>query len=176
MLNARQVAVAVLIIVLSAFVSCAGATPIPFTFDASLQTGPLSGTQFSGTASYDNQGETGIGPEFLPLTSLNFSLLGFPFTLADISQGGQAILQDGTLSYFTAAFFPASPPSPVNDIAFGFGGPGIIGYSTPPGFNFGEGVYTVTPIPEPPTLLLCCIALCCSSFLFLQRQSANKAL
>ncbi len=174
MFNDRRVATAVLIIVFSAFVPSAGATTIPFTFDASLQTGTLSGTQFSGTASYDNQGETGVGTEFFTLTSLNFSLLGFPFTRADISQGGQAILQDGTLSYFTAAFFPTSPSSPVTDIAFGFGGPGIIGYVTS-GENFGSGVYTITPVPEPSTLLLCGIALCCSAFLFLQHRSATRA-
>ncbi len=140
-----------------------------------IANGHLSGTQFSGNASYDNQGETGVGTEFFTLTSLNFSLLGFPFTRADISQGGQAILENGTLAYFTAAFFPTSPSSPVTDIAFGFGGPGIIGYVTS-GDNFGSGVYTIAPIPEPSTFLLSGIALCCSAFLFRQLWSRDKAL
>lgn len=140
----------------------AHASPVDFTFQASLDTGALAGTHFTGTASYDSTGSSGVGTEYLTLTSLNFSLLGELFTRADISQGGQAILEDGTLSYFTAAFFP-SGPGPVNDLAFGFGGPGIIGYSVPPGFNPGAGSYTVqitsNPIPEPPTLVLCTTAV-----------------
>jgi hypothetical protein len=64
------------------------------------------------------------------------------------------ILEDGLLSFFTAAFFPPPPlSSPVSDIAFGFGGPGIIGYITPPE-EFGAGTYTLSPasIPEPASV------------------------
>jgi hypothetical protein len=176
--NTRQIFLALFIFIFSGFSSSASATTIPFTFNASLQTGALNGTDFTGTASYNNQGETGIGTEYFSLTSLNFSLLGYPFTLADISQGGQAILQDGILSYFTAAFFPPSQASPVTAIAFGFGGPGIIGYVTPEE-EFGLGAYTIPTtiagIPEPSTLVLCVLALC-SSLLLLPRRIANPAL
>ena len=72
-------------------------------------TGALAGTHFTGTASYNNQGSSGTGTEYLTLTSLNFTLLGEAFTRADISQGGQAILQNGTLAYFTATFSPPDP-------------------------------------------------------------------
>jgi hypothetical protein len=151
-----ETALALLIACWSAFPPCARAATIEFQFDATLQTGALAGTQFTGLASYDNSGVTGIGTEYEFLTSLNFTLLGTTFTRADISQGGQVILQDGTLSYFTAAFFPGAPPAPVDDIAFGFGGPGVIGYSTPPGFNAGLGAYTleIVPVPEPSTVVL----------------------
>lgn len=136
------------------------AATIDFQFTASLQTGALAGTDFTGTASYNNQGVTGTGTEYLLLTSLDFSLLGYPFTLADVDQGGQAILQNGTLEYFTAAFFPESSTAPVNDLAFGFGGPEIIGYSTAPGFNPGMGTYAITQAsPEPSSLALCGISL-----------------
>ncbi len=153
----------------------AHASPIAFTFSASLDTGTLAGTQFTGAASYDSQGSTGIGTEYFTLTSLNFNLLGESFTRADINQGGQAILQNGTLSYFTAAFFPTGS-GPVNDIAFGFGGPGIIGYSVPPGFNPGLGSYTIettpSPVPEPSTLVLCATALA-SAFLLIRTRRRN---
>jgi hypothetical protein len=122
----------------------ARATIVQFGFDSALQTGPLAGTQFPGTGSYDTSGVTGIGQEFVTLTSLNFTL-GVPFTKSDIFQGGQAILQDGVLSYFTAAFFPPPPNgAPVDDIAFGFGGPGVIGYLVRP--TFGSGIYTLTNV------------------------------
>jgi hypothetical protein len=156
MLKFQQAAIAVAMI-FAMFATCAKASIIDFQFEASLESGTLAGTQFSGTASYDNAGSTGIGTEYLSLVSLNFSLLGSSFTLADIGQGGQAILQNGDLSYFTAAFFPQT--GPFDDLAFGFGGPGIIGYSTPPGFNFGAGVYEIGPVPEPPSLLLCGVGL-----------------
>jgi hypothetical protein len=135
----------------SSAIAPADAAIIGFGFDASLQTGALAGTTFSGTGSYDSAAVTGVGQDFVTLASLDFTLLGTLFTKSDIRQGGQAVLQDGVLSYFTAAFFPPPPiGSPVFDIAFGFGGPGIIGYVTPPEI-FGSGVYTLNSatIPEP---------------------------
>lgn len=126
------------------------AATIDFQFNATLTTGALAGDTFAGTGSYSNQGETGIGAEYFTLTSLNFTLLGVSFTKADIDQGGQAILENGVLATFTAAFFPPPPSgSPVDDIAFGFGGPDVIGYSTPPGNNFGFGSFAFASTPEP---------------------------
>jgi hypothetical protein len=134
----------------------AHASVINFQFNASLQTGALAGTNFSGQGSYDTTGSTGMGQEFLPLMSLNFTIGGVNFGLADIKQGGQAILQNGALYYFTAAYFPPPPSgTSINDIALGFGGPGVIGYSTAPGFNFGNGSYTILlSTPEPGACLL----------------------
>ena len=45
----------------------AQATLVGFDFDASLETGALTGTTFPGTGSYDTAGTTGIGEEFLTL-------------------------------------------------------------------------------------------------------------
>jgi hypothetical protein len=153
--------------------SVAGASTVQFSFDAMLQTGPLVGTEFPGTGTYDTTGVTGIGQEFVSLASLDFTL-GVPFTRSDIRQGGQAILQNGVLSYFTAAFFPPPPSgSPVSDIAFGFGGPGIIGYITPPS-NFGSGTYTITSlsVPEPGAALILAVALL--SLDAIRRRSPRK--
>lgn len=139
----------------------ANATIIHKGFDAILETGPYAGTAFDGTFSYDNAGVTGVGTEYFGLASFNFTLLGTAFSKADIDQGGQAILQNGVLADFTAAIFPPTPwPAPVSDIAFGFGGPGVIGYIGPAG-NFGFGSYTIgaVPIPEPATLTLFAMGL-----------------
>jgi hypothetical protein len=106
----------------------------------------------------DNKGEKGVGTEYLSLSSLNFSLLEFPFTLKEVDQGGQAVLQNGVLFDFTAAFLAPST-APVDNLAFGFGGPGVIGYSTPPGFNAGSGTYQIVSsvTPEPSAWLLCAL-------------------
>ncbi|WP_224095569.1 PEP-CTERM sorting domain-containing protein [Nostoc sp. MS1] len=117
---------------------------VTYGFDTLLTSGSLQGTKFPGTFSYDNSQQTGIGQEYISLTSLNFTVLGTPFTKADLSQGGQVILNNGTVDYFTAAFF-----SPFN-IAFGFGGPGIVGYVAPGGTGgFGSGVYTIRAATVP---------------------------
>lgn len=119
---------------------------ITYDFDASLNSGALQGTKFTGTFSYENSEQTGIGEEFISLKTLEFSLLGTNFTKADISQGGQVIINNGSVEDFTAAIF-----LPFN-IAFGFGGEGIIGYNVPGDVNAsGEGVYTiqVETVPEP---------------------------
>ena len=125
--------------------------------DASLTTGSLSGTNFVVSFSYDNSTLTGIGQEFLSLVSFDFTLLGTQFTRADINQGGQAIFQDGTLENITAAFFPGlfhpGVNAPVSTIAFGFGGPGVIGYIDLDRQS-GEGTYSfASTAPEPPTFL-----------------------
>jgi hypothetical protein len=131
----------------------AAAAIVTYDFNAHLQTGPLAGTAFTGSLAYDNAASTGIGTEFLPLAALDFSLLGVSFSVPDIKQGGQAILQNGDFSYFTAAFFPPPPNgAAVSDIAFGFGGPGVIGYAVPPGLaNGGMGTYAtfLAPVDEP---------------------------
>lgn len=130
------------------------AKDLEYEFQATLNSGPLAGTQFSGSFSYDSSKSAGVGTEYIGLSTLDFSLFGIPFTKTDLRQGGQVILQDGTLSYFTAAFFPPPPVnSPVNDIAFGFGGPGIIGYVVTGGI-FGDGVYVTAPVPEPSALAM----------------------
>jgi hypothetical protein len=160
---------------LSAFLitTVAEATTVDFQFGASLQTGNLAGTTFVGIGSFDNQGSTGMGLEFLNLTSLDFILLGVTFTKADIDQGGQATLQDGVLTNFTAAFFPPPPGnSPVSNIAFGFGGPGLIGYSNPG--ILGSGAYTVSLVPEPaalPLLVAGFFTLTALRYTFLRRRT-----
>lgn len=137
-------------------VKAAAASSVTYGFTATLDTGALQGTRFGGSFAFDPAGATGIGQDFLTLTALDFNLLGTRFTRADIDQGGQAILQDGHLLYFTAAIFPESPTSPVSDIAFGFGGPGVIGYVArgAQGIGLGEYVITASPVPEPSSLVL----------------------
>jgi hypothetical protein len=141
--------------------------------DASLTTGSLAGTSFVVSFSYDNSSLTGTGQEFLSLLSFNFTLLGTQFITADIKQGGQAIFQNGTLENVTAAFFPPSPlNAPVSDIAFGFGGPGIIGYIDL-NRQFGEGSYSLaSTVPEPPTFLSLLLGL---GALLLVRKSQSVA-
>jgi hypothetical protein len=84
---------------------------------------------FPVTFSYDSDEVNPVGESFVPLESFDFVLLGVPFTRNDIFQGGQAIFGDGVIENVTASFQVILPPSsPVNNITFGFGGPGVIGY------------------------------------------------
>jgi hypothetical protein len=124
---------------------------ITINFTADLTTGTLAQTEFYGSFSYDIAGTTGIGTEYISLTALAFTLDGVDFTKTDLNQGGQVITQDGYPSYFTGAFTPP-PKSPITDIAFGFGGPGIIGYSTPG--VFGAGTYQLVPTLRSYLVLL----------------------
>jgi hypothetical protein len=137
----------------------AKADTVPLSFDASLTMGSLADTNFTGIFSYDNSGLTGHGQEFLSLISFDFTLLGTHFTQADIRQGGQAIFQDGVLQDVTAAFYQLqSPNPPLNNITFGFGGPGIIGYIDLKG-KFGDGVFTISSVPESSTFLSLAVGL-----------------
>lgn len=153
----------------------ANAETINGAFDASLTSGSLAGTNFSGTFSYDNSGLIGSGEEFLTLLSFNFTLDGAQFTKSDIGQGGQAVFQNGVLQYVTAAFFPPPPANaPVSDIAFGFGNPtSAIGYRDLTQ-QFGSGSYSFVAVatPEPSVFLLLGIGLV---FLTILRSWAHRA-
>ena len=109
----------------------AAATNIVFyTFDASLDTGSLAGTSFPVCYSYDADQVAPAGESYVTLNSFDFTLLGSQFTRNDIFQGGQVIFEDGVVADVTASFQVFLPPgSPVHNITFGFGGPGVIGYS-----------------------------------------------
>jgi hypothetical protein len=98
-------------------------------FDASLDDGSLAGTTFPVTFSYDADQVSLTGDSYVSLSSFDFTLFGVPFTRDDIFQGGQVIFRDGVLDNVTASFQVRLPPgSPVNNITFGFGGSGVIGY------------------------------------------------
>jgi len=116
------------------------------SFIASLTSGSLSGAQFTVSYSYESTNVTGGSEDYLPLNSFDFDLLGTHFSKNDIFQGGQVIFHYGYLYNVTADFDPAvsGMPSnaPVNDIAFGFGGPGIIGYEDKEN-QFGGGTFSL---------------------------------
>jgi hypothetical protein len=130
------------------------ATIVSAVLDASLTTGSLAGTTFLVTYSYDASLITPAGANYIPLNSFDFTLLGVNFTKANIQEGGQVLFDNDVLENVTASFQIVLPPnSPVNDITFGFGDPGVIGYSDL-ARNFGEGSFTFSQVPEPGTLML----------------------
>jgi hypothetical protein len=111
------------------------------SFEAFLYTGPLQGTTFTVQYSYSADDVSAVGDSYVPLISFDFTLLGVPFTRDDIFQGGQVIFRDGVLNNVTASFQVFLPPgSPVQNITFGFGGPGVIGYIARDG-EFGDGFF-----------------------------------
>jgi hypothetical protein len=125
--------------------------PIPtalvsILLQATLTGGSLAGNHFHVAISYDASQVSATGDSFVRLEAFDFMLLGVPFTHLGISQGGQAIFRDGVLGNVTASFQgPMPPDSPVNNITFGFGGPGVIGYIDRSG-NFGQGIFAPVPM------------------------------
>src|SRR5262249_367173 len=110
---------------------------------ACLRTGGLAGTRFSVSFSYDSSQVQRVGDSYVQLDSFDFTLLGVQFTRQDIFQGGQVIFQGGMISNVTASFQVLLPPnSPVQNITFGFGGAGVIGYIDLKG-EFGIGSYVI---------------------------------
>jgi uncharacterized protein (TIGR03437 family) len=76
--------------------------------------------------------------------SFDFVLRGVAFTRGDIFQGGQAVFRDGKLLNVTASFQIRLPPNaPVNNITFGFGGDGVIGYIDLQN-KYGDGSFVFT--------------------------------
>ena len=111
--------------------------------NARLDTGSLAGTTFPVSFSYDSSQVSPSGDSYVQLTSFDFTLLGVQFTRNDIFQGGQAVFHDGVINNVTASFQVILPPnSPVSNITFGFGGPGVIGYADLKN-QFGDGSFTI---------------------------------
>jgi hypothetical protein len=109
--------------------------------NASLNTSSLAGTTFSVSFSYDSSQVQPVGDSYVQLNSFDFTLLGVQFRRQDIFQGGQVIFHDGVVTDVTASFQVFSPPnSPVQNITFGFSGPGVIGYIDLNG-QFGSGSF-----------------------------------
>lgn len=137
-------------VILAAYASLAtvrgtAATIVFGNLEASLDTGSLAGTAFPVTYSYDAALIDPAGVSFITLNSIDFTLLGTVFTAKDLSQGGQVIFDHGVLYNLTASFQGVLPPgAPVNNITFGFGGPGIIGYIDLAG-NDGTGSFRFPP-------------------------------
>ena len=105
------------------------ATIVPGRLDSVLTTGSLAVLSFPVSFSYDGAQVNPVGESFVDLITFDFTLLGVPFHRSDIFQGGQVILLNGIPENVTASFQVILPPhSPVNNITFGFGGPGAIGY------------------------------------------------
>lgn len=131
------------------------------SLQAGLTTGSLAGVTFSVMYSYDASQINPSGDSYITLSSFDFNLLGTEFMRSDINQGGQVVFRNGILNNVTASFQGVLPPgSPVNDISFGFGGPGVIGYVDRAG-AFGDGSFRFSAAPEPRTLTICVVALSC---------------
>ena len=149
---------------LAACVALAGtvnAVPIVnSTLNASLDTGSLAGVKFPVSFSYDAGLVQPVGDSYVNLLSFDFVLLGVPFNRSEIFQGGQAMFHDGILENVTASYQVTLPPmSPVANITFGFGGPGVIGYVDLKG-QFGLGSFSFgPPVPEPSTLVSVALSL-----------------
>jgi hypothetical protein len=141
----------------------ATATPIVFdTLNASLDTGSLAGLTFPVSFSYDAGQIQPVGDSFIDLSSFDFTLLGAAFNRNEIFQGGQVIFHDGILQNVTASYQVSPPPnSPVENITFGFGGPGIIGYIDN-AHQSGTGSFTFASaaVPEPSTMGMLLLGLC----------------
>jgi hypothetical protein len=134
------------VVVLAALAACNGVfgQNVFGTLEASLDAGSLAGTSFTVAYSYDASQVNAIGESYVVLSSIDFTLLGANFTKSYLTQGGQVIFENGIPNNVTASFQGAPPSSPVNNITFGFGGPGVIGYVDLVG-NFGAGSFRFTP-------------------------------
>jgi hypothetical protein len=132
--------------VLFLLLTCASAgrsEAVTSSLQASLDSGSLAGTRFSVSFSYDPSQVQPVGDSYVQLNSFDFTLLGVQFTRQDIFQGGQVIFHDGVITDVTASFQVILPPnSPVQNITFGFGGPGVIGYIDRNG-QFGSGSFLI---------------------------------
>lgn len=85
----------------TAFAFCLGsgtvhAATVSYIFDVSVDSGPRSGSVFSGGFGYDDTGLNGSGEEYLALDNFTFHFDGGMLTLAD-DPSAEAAFYDGVL-------------------------------------------------------------------------------
>jgi hypothetical protein len=128
--------------------------PATSHLNATLNTGSLAGTGFSVSFSYDPSQVSPVGDSYAQLIAFDFTLLGVQFTRADIFQAGQVTFHNGVIDNVIASFQVIVPPnSPVSNITFGFGGPGVIGYADLNG-QFGDGSFTIGDMIVRPSVTI----------------------
>lgn len=149
------------------------AAPIlPGQFFSMLNTGTLAGVTFPVSFSYDAGQINPAGDSFIALASIDFTFMGVAFNKGNILQGGQVIFRNGVLENVTASFQagPLPPNSPVNNITFGFGGPGVIGYADLQN-NFGRGNFVFVPEPSGTEI----VALACVFWLWASERFGRRS-
>ena len=150
-----------LFLLAASFCCIASASPVDFTFSATVTSGIGGGTAFSGSGAYDNSGEVRVGIEDLPLTAFTFSAFGSGASLPDFNAGAYAVVDNGTIIDFAAIF--AKTPF----YAFNFTPSGVFYDSLPGGHTVltvaGGGTYqiasTYSPVPEPASFFSCGLLL-----------------
>jgi hypothetical protein len=130
------------------------AANITYNFQGAITSGSLTGS-YSGSASFDDAGITGLGFESITLTEISFNILSNTFNLASADATPVANYFDGTfigIDYSvtsTNAFFP------------------IANFALTSGFELSEAAFTYTPrlgiagegslifskVPEPSTVI-----------------------
>jgi hypothetical protein len=155
------------------------AKAVSIVFDqlnASLDTGSLAGTEFPVSFSYDASQVMPIGDSFADIITMDFALGNATFHRSDIFQGGQVILHNGMLENLMASFQVILPPeSPVNNITFGFGGPGAIGYLDLDNQS-GSGSFTFASVSVPEPRSVYTLALGLSVLFLCERWGKRPAL
>jgi hypothetical protein len=107
------------------------------TVKVSLNTGSLAGINFPLSFSYDAGQIQPTGDSYLFLQSFDFVLLGVPFNLREVFQGGQIIFSDGHFDLFNVSYQVFLPQnSPVKNITFYSG----VAYIDLKG-NYGTGTF-----------------------------------
>lgn len=131
------------------------AANITYNFQGAITSGSLTGT-YSGSASFDDAGITGIDFESIPLTEISFNLLSNTFNLASADATPMANYFDGTfigIDYSvtsTNAFFPianfalTSGFFELSEAAFTY---------TPRLGTAGEGSLIFSKVPEPSAII-----------------------
>lgn len=136
----------------------ATASPLTYGYSGTFDTGPLSGTSYSGTFTYDTAGS----PNLQTNISLTFSLFnsfdsrqieahpsGIPlFTLVDARQTGGSSLHLSITHFVSPELDQPLPPIEFSSLFF----------SPDPNFTVvsidNDMFVTPSPVPEPGTLLL----------------------
>jgi hypothetical protein len=148
-----------------AFVPQAIAEPITYDFSVSPTTGPLAGVTANGSFTYDSSSIVLGGGNFATglLTSLSFTWDGITYDQTTANTGD--LYFDGTGNLIGALFgtkcFPATCAAGAGFEAWVFApNVGVVGqsgngfaYSTPTTTTVYGGAATLTPVPEPSSII-----------------------
>lgn len=129
------------------------AATLPYSVGVSIDSGPRSGSLFSGGFSYDDATLTGVGEEYIALESFSFAFESGVLTLAD-DLFAEAAFYDGVL--LGISFNVTLPDYSVSFVPGFFDlGEAFFSYDvTGEGSGFGSLTVSTVPVPGALPLLL----------------------
>ncbi len=142
-----------------------------WNFSGALDSGHFAGGTFEGVVSFDDAALTGVGSEWLPVSSLKLTFLGDFYRGYQADAQPEVAFQDGTFLGVSASFSSGDPQFALIGGLYD-SSDAFVAYDTSFGLS-GAGSMVYAPVPEPETYALMLAGLGLVGYMARRRKVAS---